>query len=325
MIQILDEVYGEEEIYEKVLIDLINCDAVQRLKTVSQVGMPKEYYHKKFDYNRYEHSIGVFILLRKLGATIEEQIAGLLHDISHTAFSHVVDWILGDPSKEDYQDNIFFEYLNKSTIPLILDNAKIDKNIFLNLEDFPLLEKEAPSLCADRFDYAIRELFKEGKKDLVKEIFLDLDVENNQIVFKNKKIAEIFSREYMRLQKEHWAGDQARARYFLLSEILKRAIDIGLISIEDFYLPEKDILDSLSKSDDEFILNNLNLLRNGFSVQESSEGVEIKKKFRYIDPEVFSNGDIFPLSSLSSTYKSYLEEYKKFPNLIKQIKIISRR
>jgi HD superfamily phosphohydrolase len=31
------------------------------------------------------------LLVRRLGASLEEQIAALLHDVSHTAFSHVID------------------------------------------------------------------------------------------------------------------------------------------------------------------------------------------------------------------------------------------
>ena len=37
----------------------------------------------------FEHSLGAFILVRRLDAALDEQIAALLHDASHTAFSHV--------------------------------------------------------------------------------------------------------------------------------------------------------------------------------------------------------------------------------------------
>ena len=75
--KINDAVYGEEEINESVLVDLIISKSVQRLKEISQFGMPDEYYYKK-GFSRYEHSLGVMILLRRLNASLEEQIAGLL-------------------------------------------------------------------------------------------------------------------------------------------------------------------------------------------------------------------------------------------------------
>ena len=102
--KINDLVYGEEEIGEQVLIELINSSAIQRLKEISQFGLPEEYHHRKV-FSRYAHSVGVLILLRRLGADLDEQIAGLLHDVSHTAFSHVIDWVL-ENSEENYQDKI---------------------------------------------------------------------------------------------------------------------------------------------------------------------------------------------------------------------------
>ena len=75
-----DSVYGEEEINEPVLLELINSKPVQRLKGISQMGLPKDYYHRPV-FSRFDHSVGVLILLRRLNANLREQIAGLLHDI----------------------------------------------------------------------------------------------------------------------------------------------------------------------------------------------------------------------------------------------------
>ena len=103
--EIKDDIYISHRIEDKSLVSLINSSSVQRLKDISQLGIPDEYSHRK-GFSRYEHSLGVLILLKNLGASLEEQVAGLLHDVSHTPFSHVMDWVIGDPSKEDYQDNI---------------------------------------------------------------------------------------------------------------------------------------------------------------------------------------------------------------------------
>ncbi len=167
--KVKDKVYGFWEIKEEVLIDLINSKFIQRLKGVSQFGLPSEYYHKK-GFSRYEHSIGVLILLKKLGANLKEQISGLLHDGSHTAFSHVVDWVLGDPTKEDYQDKTHLESLTNSKVPQILSKYGFDYKEVSDIERFFLLERKAPDLCADRIDYSLREFRTEGKDvgDLVK-------------------------------------------------------------------------------------------------------------------------------------------------------------
>ena len=96
-------VYGEEEINEGVLIELVNSKEVQRLKNITLTGIPEEYYFRKVS-SRFGHSVGVMILLRRLGADLKEQIAGLLHDVSHTAFSHLVEWLFGDPMEGDARD-----------------------------------------------------------------------------------------------------------------------------------------------------------------------------------------------------------------------------
>lgn len=36
------------------------------------------------------------LLNRQLDASMEEQIVALLHDVSHTAFSHVIDYVFDD-------------------------------------------------------------------------------------------------------------------------------------------------------------------------------------------------------------------------------------
>jgi len=164
--EISDSLYGNFKISENVLEELVNGKSIQRLKGISQFGIPEGYFHRK-NFSRYEHSIGVFLLLRKLNASLEEQIAGLLHDVSHTAFSHVIDWVLGDPTKEDYQDLNHLKIISNSEIPKILKKHSFDYERISQLESFPLLERESPSLCADRVDYSLREIHHNGKKDLV--------------------------------------------------------------------------------------------------------------------------------------------------------------
>ena len=316
-----DKVYGDEEINEDVLIDLINSEALQRLKGVSQQGLPQNYYHR-IVFSRFDHSIGVLILLRRLGADIEEQIAGLLHDISHTAFSHVVDWVLGDPTKEDYQDNNHINIIEDSEIPKILEKYGFDYKKIADIEAFSLLEKPAPSLCVDRFDYTIRELRDLDKEEMVRKCVNDLTNVNKQMVFKTKESAEYFANAYLKLQKEHWAGNEARARYYILSEILRKAINLNLISKEDLMKTDQFIIEVLENSENQEILEELNMLKNGFKIEESEEGIELKKKFRYVDPEVLIENDILNLTKKSLDYKEALEKEKLNKDSFVKIKIV---
>jgi len=303
---IKDKVYGKERIHERILLDLLSSKSLERLKGISQFGMPDEYYHRK-NFSRYEHSIGVFVLLRKLGADLEEQVAGLLHDVSHTAFSHVIDWVIGDPTKEDYQDSIHQKIIRDSDIPKILTNHGLNYKSISNLEKFSLLEREPPHLCADRIDYTLRELEMERGKIFTQNLFCDLKNIDGQIVFMHKNTAKIFATEYIRLQKEHWGGDQARARFYVLSNVLTKALNSKILSTEDFKKTDYEVLNKLNSSRNKEILKDLNLLKRELDVQESKNGIELKNKFRHIDPEIFLNESIIKLSEISKEYKRILD------------------
>lgn len=315
---IKDKIYGNFEIKESVLVELIKSPTLQRLKGISQQGLPREFYHREV-FSRFEHSVGVFILLTKLKASLYEQIAGLLHDISHTAFSHVIDWVIGDPAKEDYQDNIFLEVLKKSEIPDILNKHEIDIEKIGNLESFTLLEREAPSLCADRIDYSLRELTRQETENIVN----DLIAINGQIVFQSKETAEDFARKYAMLQRDHWAGQEAKTRYHILAEVLKIALKDEIFNLEDFHKNDQEILDILLKTENKTILNGLQKLKEGFKIIESNDkdSISLKKKFRYIDPEVLVDNKIRKLSSLSRNYEQFIAQEIEDSKKIISVKI----
>ncbi len=148
--QIEDQIYGSFEL-QPVFQELIQSRLFQRLKGIHQGGAVI-IADPSISLTRYEHSIGVSLLIKKLGGSLEEQLAGLLHDLSHTAFSHLVDYVLGYEN-EDYHEQIFAEYISDPEIVEVLSRHGFDYRSFLDLEKFKLLDYPMPSLCADRIDY----------------------------------------------------------------------------------------------------------------------------------------------------------------------------
>lgn len=92
-----DPVYGRWKV-EEVLGELIHSPPVQRLQKIHPGGAA-HLVHSAWNVTRFEHSVGVMLLIRHLGGSLEEQVAGLLHDVSHTAFSHVVDIVVASPEE----------------------------------------------------------------------------------------------------------------------------------------------------------------------------------------------------------------------------------
>lgn len=79
------------------------------------------------------------MLVNKLGGSLKEQVAALLHDVSHTTFSHVIDYVLGH-KEENYHEMIYEQIVAKSSIPEILAKAGLDwKGILLDESQWTLL------------------------------------------------------------------------------------------------------------------------------------------------------------------------------------------
>lgn len=302
---IRDRVYGSFSSSEPVLIALIKSKTLQRLKKISQFGIPDEYYHVK-NFYRYEHSVGVMILIKKLGGSLEEQIAGLLHDVSHTAFSHIVDWVVGEAGDETYQDTKHEDIIQSGEISRILKKFHYNPKRISDYHNFRLLERDIPNLCADRVDYALREFPKRIARYLVQNITSHKEM----IVFKNKKAAEMFALNFLKLQTEHWGGFEAVSRFKLFSRALKLAINDGLISMADFLEDDAYVMRKLKKTKNEQILHILKILSNK-KLPTAGKKEIVHKKFRYTDPLFFNQGAITTVSEASPALKKYLERQKQ--------------
>jgi uncharacterized protein len=300
-----DRIYGKVKINSPVLIELIRSKPLQRLKGICQFGIPDKYYYL-VNYYRYEHCVGVMILLNKLGATEEEQIAGLLHDVSHTAFSHVIDWVVSEGKSENYQDDVHEKFINSSKIPAILKKYGINPKRITNYHNFGLLEQTAPKLCADRVDYALREF----SKTTAQKCLSSIDAYNNQIIFKNKQHALLFAANYMQKQTEHWGGFEASSRYRIFANALRKALSLKEITHDDFWKEDAHIIKKLEKSKDSEIQNILKILSKKSLKQMPKSKDKVFKKYRYVDPQYLEDGKIFTLSKESKTYKNILRKSK---------------
>lgn len=305
-LNIKDKIYGEFQIDSPVIIELINSKPLQRLKGISQYGVPDEFYHLK-NYSRFDHSLGVFFLLKNLCASEEEQIAGLLHDISHTAFSHIVDWVIGDGKTENHQDDKHVDFLIRSEAADILKRFHFDPKRIANHHYFPLLEQDIPDLCADRIDYSV----KEFPLKIARQCIAALTVKNRKIVAKDLESASLFARNFLQRQLEHWQGFEAASRYRLFANLLRKALNLKLIDFSDFWQDDNFVLNKVKKSKDKDIQKLLSILRNKSLKKYPKSGEAVFKKFRYIDPLFLSKNKLVRLSEVNKDFKTELEEAKK--------------
>lgn len=90
------------------LIEYANVPEMQRLKGISMVSACE--YTKlipyKFFHTRYEHSLGVALIVWHFTKDKKQAIAGLYHDIATPSFSHVVDYLHGDYENKNQQKSL---------------------------------------------------------------------------------------------------------------------------------------------------------------------------------------------------------------------------
>lgn len=237
-----DEIYGRFEITEPVLKELLNAPELQRLKGISMAG----YYPgcPEFgnpEYNRYNHSIGVLLLLRKFGAPLPEQIAGLIHDVSHSAFSHTIDYIRKDAEGEkthDGQDKIHDGFVRASGLKTILERHGFNPDDILDDRNFPLKENELPDICADRLDYAVRQGYYDYHYlsfDEVQKIWNGLAVCNGSFVFADLKAAGLYAHTFCKLNEIGWSGLSTAVMFSVSSAMFRRALAQGYVEFADFH------------------------------------------------------------------------------------------
>ena len=309
-----DVIYGRWEINEPVLIELLNSPSVTRLKNISQFAIPVEYHEIKAGFSRFEHSVGVMLLLRMLNASLEEQVTGLLHDVSHTAFSHLIDLVVGDGTKEDYQDNRHYTFIKNSELPKILEKYGLNVDRIANHKEDSLLEKELPDICADRVDYGLREMYYLVDKKTPVELAKKILAIDNRMVFDSKDAAKKFAFMFLDRQKNHWGSPSKMFRWHIFSQAIKSALSKGIIRLNDFDRDDNYIMDKLINSNDPKIRRVLTTLRSqrplNYQINESKPLVTLKKKFRYVDPLFVEGGDLKKYSKADLSFMRIIEEEK---------------
>ncbi len=318
--QVRDEIYGEQRIVEPVLQELIKSAAVQRLRYINQAGALK-YTTPHATVTRYEHSIGVLILLQRLGASLKEQIAGLLHDVPHTAFSHVVDYAL-DVQGHDFHEQHHQRILEQSNIPRILEKHGFNIKDFLDVEKYSLLEQPAPALCADRIDYTLRDTQIIRRVDMRK--YLDyFTTHNGRVVMTDAQAASAFAKEYMQSDKHIWANPREGAAYNLLANALRQALSTGLISKQDLWMTDDELFAILDRSSDEVIQQNLHLLNRNLEVEVSEEESDFvdQAKMRYINPPVKTAQGVLLASELDEQLLQAIQKHREWHAKEKPVRI----
>ncbi len=319
-----DIIFGKTEVSEPVLIELLNAPEFVRLGNVSLAGYyPADVSFKHPEINRKVHSQGVFVLLRRFGASLNEQIAGLLHDVSHSAFSHTIDYIKNDLENQKVQgeqDRIHNQFVKNSSLAQILQKYGYDVDYILDDSNFPLKENELPDICADRLDYALRQAYIFGMLNLeqIHEVVDGLDVHNGSFVFKNQNSAHLYADTFCRLNDACWSGITSAIMYAFSAKMFRRAIECGVVELADFYKFDDNYImakinDSLAQDE---VLNHyhaiLELSPDNFVCTDNAQIEPVFLKSRVVNPPVLVGDELVRVADLVPKYREQIRNKPKF-------------
>jgi hypothetical protein len=301
MLQWHDRVYGDVTIDDPQICALIACPTLQRLKGIKQAG-PSALAFPFKTVTRFEHSLGVYLLLRRLGAGLREQVAGLLHDVSHTAFSHAVDFVFSSED-QDHHEELKPEFLERPDIAEALSPIGFAPADFFDDSIYPLLERPLPWLCADRLDYFLRDSLACGVStpESAGRVLGSVTAIDGMIVFTDPIPAREAVEQFAVMNRDWWASATESYIYNEFADALREGFRVGSLAQADLLRDDAHVLDRLHAAGSSVIEAKLDHIRHFDSARMVGFVPKVVPKNRWIDPPVIAGTGFRRLSELDGT------------------------
>ncbi len=304
----------------ELVLALLDSPALNRLRNINQYGpiqMVDSQGHNNESYSRYDHSLGVFYLLNRFGAPFVEQISGLLHDITHSAFSHVSDYLFseltaGDP---DYHDSRFIRFANTYGVSSILNQHHLSADDVTpkGNRHFTRLEQPLPELAADRLDYILQGATRRKLlcRAQVEAILADLsfDPVTEHWYVSRAESARLIADASIALNRDVFVTAWGRMLYQWTAAAVKELLRSGTINNDDFFFTtgDQELWQTIQQSPQVQTL--AGQMRSAwYKVQEVSMPGENTVTFKNVrcritDPRVGSATNWLRLTELDNNYR----------------------
>lgn len=305
------------------ILEVASTPTMQRLKHIG-MSCGCEYtsfarFQKCPTYTRYDHSLGVALIIWHFTRDIKQSIAGLLHDVATPVFAHVVDFLHNDYLKQEYtESNTESIILSDKQLVSILTKYNLSVNDVKDYHKYPIADNDAPKLSADRLEYTLGNLVHYGlrTKDIVVRYYNNIIVKRNEygtpeLMFKDMDIAESFSRDSLLCSKVY-TSDEDRYSMQVLANILRNAMRDHVINEIDLYTTEKFVIQKLqlnNKYNKKWkIYCSYSKVITSPIQQFDKEWIYVNAKKRYINPSVVGKGRV---SNISSIFENELLSYQQ--------------
>lgn len=295
-----DRVYGPTTIEDVGLLRVIATPTFQRLRGIRQAG-PSAFAHPFKTVSRFEHSLGVFTLLRRLGASHVECAAGLLHDISHTAFSHAVDFLF-DTEEQAHHELLKPRFLNRPDLADAIRRLGFQPELFYDDTIYTLLERPLPWLCADRIDYFLRDGVSCGvlDDDFVARALGSLCVVDGAICVDSIADAREIQWQFAEMNRRFWSGPIEAFIYNEFADALREGLACGAIRYDDLLVDDAHVLACLRGANNPTIHAKLDRVIKIPPDALANYRPLVEPKKRWLDPLVAIDGHARPLSQFDA-------------------------
>jgi HD superfamily phosphohydrolase len=307
-----DAIYGQQPIDEPILLDLLRSSALKRLTSVLQHGITAV-LGITVPITRFQHSVGAMLLVRRVGGGLREQVAALLHDVSHTAFSHVIDHVFHDQGTQSYHERQKEWWIKRTDIPAVLKRHDLDWHDFLDDEAFPLLEQPLPRLCADRLDYFLRDGSGMGviTGEGVGAILDHVVVRDDRMAMDDVATARLLGERFMAADDGSWSNPHELVLYELAARAIRAALERHVLTEEDLWGTDAAMWGRLKHCDDPEVSRwvRLTARQPEFVTDLETPTIRIRPKVRAIDPDVVTVHGLRPLSQIDAEFARKRDEY----------------
>ena len=313
------------EIYSELpqqLLTMAETPAMQRLKHVGMhCGCEYTAYPIYRDatapYSRYTHSLGTAAIVWHFTRDLKQAVAAMLHDIATPAFAHVVDFLNGDHLRQESTESRTRAMIASSPeLMALLDKSGLTIDDVDDYHRYPIADNDSPRLSADRLEYTLgnAHLVFHCPKEKLKHTFDDLFIGKNEdgedeLCFAHAAQADAFTRLALR-QSEWFVSDDDRFSMQALADILRKAQQRGVLTVDDLYLDEPHIISLLLS--DPVITAHWQEYRSSVGTQsgpnppEDVYAVRIAAKKRSIDPLVQAENGLRRFTAISTDYAARL-------------------
>ncbi len=303
------------------LAEVARAPEMRRLKHVG-MNCGVEYtqfegYRTCLPYNRYEHSLGVALIVWHFTGDARQAVAGLLHDISTPVFAHTVDFLRGDHLCQEATEARTAEIIDASeAIQAALKRCGLTTGEVSDYHIYPVADNDAPRLSADRLEYTLGNFLCYGMWDeaRIRACYEALCAGQNEegcaeLLFSDERQAMAFARGAL-VNSRRFVHDEDRYAMQRLADLLEQALSTCVLTEADLYTTEPQVIEKLCEDErtraawQEYAA--LSKLRVRRQAPDEPGWLRVDAKRRWINPYVRNRGRV---ASLSPQIREELEAF----------------